>query len=203
VAAEATPLPGAPMDHLREPAPPEPALAICSPGLKRGLMSCGQDGRMRNLNRSLLLVSIAGFVAACSSAAPTSAPVPSAGSTAVATQTTAPSSSDSTQTTDRAGVTVAVTWTGPAAGAVFEVKMDNHMIDLASVDTSRATLANDRGERLSRPTWDGGSSGHHREGKLTFGTSAAALFAGAKWIQLELPAVGDSSPRDFKWELPG
>jgi hypothetical protein len=110
------------------------------------------------------------------------------------------------------------------------------MLDLSSVDLTAATLTNDRGEKLSRPTWEGGASGHHREGKLTFGaspagaspagaspagaspagaspagaspagaspagSSSAALFAGASWVELELPAVGDSSLRDFKWAL--
>jgi hypothetical protein len=144
--------------------------------------------------------------AACSPAAPTNTPVPPAGSVAAASQGTAQSSSGSTQTSDRAGVTVVVTWTGPAAGAVFEVKMDNHMIDLGSVDLTTATLTNNRGERLSRPTSEGGSAGHHRDDKVSFGTSpagasSAAFFADASWIQLELPAVGDSSPRDFKWNL--
>jgi hypothetical protein len=112
-----------------------------------------------------------------------------------------PASGNSTQTSDRASVTIDVTWAGPTAGAVFEVKMDNHMIDLSSVDLTAATLTNDRGEKLSRPTWEGGASGHHREGKLTFGGSSAALFADASWVELELPAVGDSSLRDFKWAL--
>ena len=117
-----------------------------------------------------------------------------------------PAAGNSTQTSNRASITIDVTWAGPAAGAVFEVKMDNHMIDLAAVDLTAATLTNDRGEKLLRPTWEGGASGHHREGKLTFGgspagASSAALFAGASWVELELPAVGDSSLRDFKWAL--
>jgi len=151
--------------------------------------------------------------AACSPAAPTNTPVPPAGSVAAASQGTAQSSSqatqapeasssNSTQTSDRAGVTIVVTWTGPAAGAVFEVKMDNHMIDLGSVDLSTATLTNDRAERLSGPTVEGGSSGHHRDDKLAFGTATTAFFADTSWIQLELPAVGDTSPRDLKWNLP-
>ena len=98
-------------------------------------------------------------------------------------------------------MTIVAIWSGPAAGAAFEVKMDNHMIDLGSVDLSAATLTNDRGERLSAPTSNGGSSGHHRDDKLTFATSTAAYFTGAVWIQLELPAVGDNAPRDFKWNL--
>jgi hypothetical protein len=108
---------------------------------------------------------------------------------------------NSTQTSNRASVTIDVTWAGPSTGAVFEVKMDNHMIDLSSVDLTAATLTNDHGEKLSRPTWEGGASGHHREGKLSFGASPAALFANSSWVELELPAVGDSSPRDFKWAL--
>jgi hypothetical protein len=180
-----------------------------------------QDGRMRKFI-PLLLVSTLLVVAACSSAAATNIadpaiePVPQAPSgdaAKVASGSATPSLSAPTQTSDRAGVTIEVTWTGPAAGAGFEVKMDNHMIDLGSVDLTAATLTNDRGERLSRPTWTGGASGHHRDDKLSYGassagtspagTEAAAFFAGSNWIQLELPAVGDSSPRDFRWNLPG
>jgi hypothetical protein len=156
---------------------------------------------MRHPTRPLFLVSILLLAAACSSAAATNTPATSVGSGDVAKDSTAPSSSDATQTSDRAGVTIAVMWTGPAAGAVFEVKMENHMIDLGSVDLSAATVTDDRGGRLSQPTWEGGSSGHHREGKLAFGTSSATFFAGVSWVQLELPAVGDTSPRDFKWSL--
>jgi hypothetical protein len=180
---------------------------------------------MKNPFRPLLLVSILLLAGACSSAASTNTPAPPTASAAVGTgsaSATAGTGSpahlpgDATQTSDRAGVTVTVTWAGPDTGAVFEVKMDNHMIDLSSVDLTAATLTNDRGEKLSKPTWEGGASGHHREGKLSFGASPAgaspagaspagaspaAFFSGAAWVQLELPAVGDSSPRDFKWQL--
>jgi hypothetical protein len=156
---------------------------------------------MRNPIRPLLLLSVLSLAAACNSAASTSTPAAPAGSAAVATASATEAAGSSTQTSNRAGVTVVATWTGPAAGAAFDVKMDNHMIDLASVDLSAATLTNDRGERLSAPTWDGGASGHHREDKLTFATSTAAFFSGAAWIQLELPAAGDTAPRDFKWNL--
>jgi hypothetical protein len=169
-------------------------------------------GSMRNPIRPLLLVPLLFSAAACSSAVATNTPVPTPGSVVAAsgtapsssqaTQATEASSSNSTQTSDRAGVTIVVTWTDPAAGAVFEVKMDNHMIDLGSVDLSTATLTNDRAERLSGPTVEGGSSGHHRDDKLAFGTATTAFFADTSWIQLELPAVGDTSPRDLKWNLP-
>jgi hypothetical protein len=73
--------------------------------------------------------------------------------------------------------------------------------DVASVDLSKAILPNDRGERLSGPTVQGGSSGHHRTDTLTFASATPGFFAGAAWIQLELPPVGDNSIRDFKWNL--
>jgi hypothetical protein len=179
-------------------------------------------GRMSKIAPPLLLVSTLIAVTACSSAAATNTADPgdvqvsqatSGNAAALASGNPAPSLSAPTQTSDRAGVTIAVTWTGPATGAVFEVKMDNHMIDLGSVDLTAATLTNDRGERLARPTWTGGASGHHRDDKLSYGattegtspevTEPGAFLAGSKWIQLELPAVGDSSPRDFRWDLPG
>ncbi len=158
---------------------------------------------MRIPFRPLLVVSIALLAGACSSASSTVAG-PNVATSASAQPVAAGAAGvtgDSTQTSDRASITIVVTWAGPATGAAFEVKMDNHMIDLASVDLTAATLTNNRGEKLSRPTWEGGASGHHREGKLTFGTSVAALFAGATQVDLQLPAVGDTSPRDFKWTL--
>lgn len=159
---------------------------------------------MRIPFRPFFVVSIAMLVGACSSASSAGATPTVATGSPSAPQVSAgaqPASGNSTQTSNRASVTIDVTWAGPTAGAVFEVKMDNHMIDLSSVDLTAATLTNDRGEKLSRPTWEGGASGHHREGKLTFGGSSAALFADASWVELELPAVGDSSLRDFKWAL--
>jgi len=172
-------------------------------------MFTSQHGRMRNL-RPILLIPVF-LLAACSSttAANTSPPatasvtgVESAASSSLAAgQTTEQAASSSTQTSDAAGVTITITWAGPSAGAVFAVQMDNHMIDLASVDLSRAVLSNDRSERLSSPVPQGGSSGHHRTDTLTFATSTSGFFAGAAWVQLELPAVGDTTPRDFRWNL--
>jgi hypothetical protein len=163
---------------------------------------------MRNHIRPLLLVPILLSAAACSTApSATQTAPPVAGATIVAGSED-PSvaisgrlSGDVTQTSDAAGVTITVTWAGPSAGAVFAVQMDNHMIDLASVDLSKAILSNDRSERLSEPTVQGGSSGHHRTDTLTFATATPGFFAGASWIQLELPAVGDTTLRDFKWNL--
>jgi hypothetical protein len=105
------------------------------------------------------------------------------------------------QKSDAAGVTIEVTWAGPSAGAVFAIQMDNHMIDLGSVDLSKAVVTNDRRERLAGPSAQGGGAGHHRADTLTFATATPGFFAGAAWIQLELPAVGDTTPRDFKWNL--
>ncbi len=136
----------------------------------------------------LVLLVVVVSVAACGTAAST-ASAAAAGSGA------------STQTSDRAGVTVAVTWGGASAGGTFDVKLDNHMMDLASVKLESSTLTNDRGERLSAPRWDGGAAGHHRDGSLSFGDASPAFFAGAHWVELELPAVGDAAPRDFRWAL--
>jgi hypothetical protein len=163
---------------------------------------------MRNHIRPLLIVPILMSAAACSSATSATQSAPPVDGAAITTASRGASvgssgrlSGESTQTSDAAGVTIEVTWSGPSAGAVFAVQMDNHMIDLASVDLSKAVLSNDRGERLSGPTVEGGSSGHHRADTLTFATSTSGFFAGAAWIQLELPPVGDNSIRDFKWNL--
>jgi hypothetical protein len=140
------------------------------------------------------------LLAACAGSAVSASPVATVNSSAPSTDAAA--GAPVTQTIDRASVVVAVTWTGPSAGAVFDVKMDNHMMDLASVDMSAAILTNSRGERSSDPTWGGGASGHHREGSLSFAGLPADFLSSGGWIQVELPAVGDGTPRDYRWDVP-
>ena len=55
--------------------------------------------------------------------------------------------------------------------------------------------------RLPAQPWAAPKGGHHREGALTFEGAAAPFFAGAKWIELVLPGVGDLPERTLRWEL--
>ncbi len=105
------------------------------------------------------------------------------------------------QTSDGGQVTVVVDWAGPARGAVFDVTLDTHSVDLDALDLADASLRNDRGEtRRARP-WTAPKGGHHREGALTFDGDTAQFLAGARWIELVLVGVGDLPERTLRWEV--
>lgn len=109
--------------------------------------------------------------------------------------------SDSTRTSEGGQVTAVVDWTGPDAGAVFEVTLDTHSVELDALDLSDAVLRNDRGETLPAQPWAAPKGGHHREGALTFEGDAAAFFDGAKWVELVLTGIGDLPERTLRWEI--
>lgn len=96
-------------------------------------------------------------------------------------------------------MTVVVNWPGPAAGAVFDVQLDTHSVDLDALDLSDAILRNDRGELLSAKAWVAPKGGHHRAGALTFDGDAAKFLAGASWVELVLSGVGDLPERILRW----
>ena len=98
-------------------------------------------------------------------------------------------------------MTAVVDWVGPVVGAVFEVELDTHSVDLDSLDLSDAILRNDRGETLSAQPWAAPKGGHHREGALTFEGDTASFLTGANWIELVLPGVGDLAERTLRWEV--
>lgn len=98
-------------------------------------------------------------------------------------------------------MTVVVDWAGPAGGAVFDVTLDTHSIDLDGLDLADAILRNDRGEALSAQPWAAPNGGHHREGALTFVGDTAAFFADARWVELSLLGVGDLAERKLRWEI--
>lgn len=147
---------------------------------------------IRTLATPALLVVV--LVSACSTAGPaTSGPANSPGGSLGST----------TRTSEGGQVTVVVDWAGPAPEAVFDVKLDTHSVDLDSLDLATAVLRNDRGEALPAQPWTAPKGGHHRGGALTFPGAAAPFFAGAKWIELVLPGVGDIPERTLRWELAG
>ena len=98
-------------------------------------------------------------------------------------------------------MTVVVDWEGPADGAVFDVKLDTHSVDLDALDLADAILRNDRGDTLSAQPWAAPKGGHHREGALTFEGNTASFFTGAKWVELVLSGVGDLAERTLRWEV--
>lgn len=143
---------------------------------------------------AILVLPIALLVSACSTASPT---------TSVPASSSGGSASSTTRTSEGGQVTVVVDWAGPAAEAVFDVKLDTHSADLDALDLATAVLRNDRGEALSAQPWTAPNGGHHRGGTLTFSGAAAPFFAGAKWIELVLTGVGDIPERTLRWELEG
>jgi uncharacterized protein YceK len=144
---------------------------------------------------AVLVLPLALLISACSATIPgASGPASSPGGYASATSWT-------TQTSDGGQVTVVVDWAGPADGAVFEVKLDTHSVDLDALDLADAVLRNNRSETLSAQPWVAPKGGHHREGALTFEGDAAAFFAGATSIELVLPGVGDIAERTLRWEI--
>ncbi len=106
-----------------------------------------------------------------------------------------------TQTSDGGQVTAVVDWAGPVGGAVFDVTLDTHSVDLDALDLSDAILRNDRSETLTSQPWAAPKGGHHREGTLTFEGDSSPFLAGAKWVELVLTGVGDLPERTLRWEL--
>jgi hypothetical protein len=146
----------------------------------------------------LLVVPVA--LAACGSSPAAASPTGGASPTGVASPTAASGGSAATQTSEGGQVTAVATWTGPAAGATFDLKLDTHSVDLDVLDLSNAVLRNDRGDSLAARPWAAAKGGHHREGTLTFLGDTSGFFAGAKWIELVLTGVGDVPERRLRWE---
>lgn len=136
-----------------------------------------------------LLITILVVLAGCSSSSP------------AATGTAVPQAAAATQTSEGGQVTVAVTWAGLASGAVFQVTLDTHSVDLDGLDLADAVLRNDRGERLTARPWSAPAGGHHRAGGLSFDGDVASFFASARWMELVLSGIGDLPGRTLRWEL--
>lgn len=142
--------------------------------------------------RAGLLVAIAVLIVACSSPTPgVSAPSPASASDAGV----------ATKTSEGGQVTVVVDWAGPAAGALFDVTLDTHSVDLDGLDLATATLRNDRGETMTARPWAAPKGGHHRKGRLSFDGEAAAFLAGARWVELVIVGVGDVPERTLRWDV--
>jgi hypothetical protein len=151
------------------------------------------------MSRAKSLVGVALFAllaAGCSTAATSPEPAASGPSPSGAV------SFERTQTNEGGQVTVEATWEGPAAGAVFDVKLDTHSIDLDGLDLSDSVLTNDQGDSLVEAAWEAPKGGHHREGRLAFGGDTATFLTGARWIELTIDGVGAVPERVLRWEVP-
>jgi hypothetical protein len=112
-----------------------------------------------------------------------------------------PPAGSSTQRSEGGEVTLDATWAGPAAGAVFDVKLDTHSVDLDALDLADAVVRNSLGETLAARLWDAPKGGHHREGVLTFGGDTAEFLSGARWIELIITGVGGVPERVLRWDV--
>jgi hypothetical protein len=147
---------------------------------------------MNNRTLAAVILPVTLLISACSTTGSSaSAPVSSPGESASA----------STRTSEGGQVTVVVDWAGPDAGAVLDVALDTHSVDLDPLDLSDAVLRNDRSETLSARPWAAPKGGHHREGALAFEGDAAPFLDGARWIELVLQGVGDIPERTLRWEI--
>ena len=155
----------------------------------------------RHTRTVLVGLIVAASLAACSSAASSSGTLAVSGSAEPAASGSSAPAASGTRTSEGSEVTVVATWTGPAAGAVIDVTLDTHSVDLDALDLAEATLRNDRGEMLTARPWAAPKGGHHRQGALTFDGSAPEFFTGAKWMELVLMGVGDLPERTLRWEI--
>jgi hypothetical protein len=152
----------------------------------------------RSMTLLILGLALAALLAACGTAG-SPQPNPSGGSNSAPPSATG--SAAETQRSDGGQVTVEATWSGPAAGAAFDLKLDTHSVDLDALDLSNALLRNDRGESLAAEPWTASKGGHHREGTLAFRGDVVRFLAGAKWIELVLPGIGGVPERDLRWPV--
>jgi len=147
----------------------------------------------RHARTVLVGLVLAAILAACGSSTSPSGSPEASGSSELA--------ASATQTSEGGQVTVVATWIGPAAGALIDIALDTHSVDLDALDLADATLRNDRGETLTARPWAAPKGGHHREGALSFDGNAPEFFAGAKWMELVLVGVGDLPERTLRWEV--
>lgn len=153
-------------------------------------------------HHGVLLVTflLMGTLAACGTAATPPPTNPNSSANASAPRAFAATGA-ATQRSEGGQVTVEATWSGPAAGAVFEVKLDTHAVELDAIDLANAVLRNDRGETLAAQPWTASKGGHHREGSLSFDGNVSTFLAGAKSIELVLTGVGDIPERTLRWQI--
>ena len=128
------------------------------------------------------------------------------GPAAPAPAATAPSGEARTQTSDGGQVTVKVTWTGPAAGPVFDVVLDTHAVDVDVYDLAKlAVLRTGDGREVAPSRWDAPRGGHHRQGALAFpsaGPDGQALLGPTTGsIELVVRDVAGVPERAFRWAL--
>lgn len=80
--------------------------------------------------------------------------------------------------------------------AVFNVSLNTHSVELDYDYIQIANVTDDQGNSYRALAWDGGRSGHHLKGKLSF----EALKEGIESIVLTISGI-DNQTRSFAWRI--
>ncbi len=78
----------------------------------------------------------------------------------------------------------------------FQIDLNTHSVDLAYDYKNIITIEDNLGNIYEAQSWEGGSSGHHLEGIVEFGT----LNEEVKMIKMTIKGI-DNIDRFFEWEL--
>ncbi len=84
----------------------------------------------------------------------------------------------------------------PGEKMIFKLSLNTHSVELDYDYTGIASLQDDQGDSYQALTWDGGQSGHHITGQISF----EPLKQGAKSITLKLSGI-DNQTNSFTWQV--
>lgn len=152
-----------------------------------------------------LLALLALLLAACANTAPAQpTPATSQSDETRGAATGGVEASFPTQTSEGGQVSVAITWSGPESGLVFDVAMNTHSVDLDGYDLAQlAVLRTDTAQEVRPSGWDAAGGGHHRAGTLTFPSQDAdgkpLLGPNVRAITLIIRNVAGIPERSFQW----
>lgn len=109
----------------------------------------------------------------------------------------------STQQVDGGDVVVAVAWGGREAGAVFDVALDSHSVELDGIDLLDTAILRIDGKEYRATAWEAPKGGHHRAGALTFPATDSAgqplLGPEISAVELIIRDVAGVPERVFRW----
>ena len=144
---------------------------------------------------SRLVVALLVGVMASSCASPITA---SAGTSPSATAADPGPVAGERQQHEAGAVTITASWTAGTSSALIE--MDTHSVDLDGFDLKElARVRLDSGPWIDPTAWDAPKGGHHRAGRLSFGSLEPEAFASARAIELEIRDVSVPT-RLLRWE---
>lgn len=180
--------------------PPQPA-----PARRWPVLTAGPKGRKRQIVSAGLIVLLVMLLAACGRSAPAQ-PAPAANESrgAKGEPKGGTAASFPVQTSEGGQVSVAVTWSGPESGLIFDVAMNTHSVELDGYDLQQlAVLRTDQGQEVKPSAWDAPEGGHHRAGTLTFPDQGPdgrpVLNPEVRTITLVIRDIAGVAERSFQW----